>query len=496
MAIKTSCSNGHKLVVKDRLAGRKVKCPKCGVKMEIPSPTKDANEADDLEVLDDEPAGASSSSVAIQSDLLTPIPQTPAANGLPQQPLVTPGQPVMPQQPSAMQPAPLQPAQMQAMPAQQAPMQPRPPQPTPAAEANTGSSGGNLKWLIIGGGAGFALILLVGVVFMLTRGNKEPADEQQTTAKSSARPNQTTSQPEKGTNAKKATKPVPKSNYKPAPPRQMKAVKAIAVRAPTPLSRPGSVTPKAKKLPTPLHLAEIARDARLGGFRLPDKTWGAAYDANQGRLAITNDKEGVLFYDVEKLLNDDTGPVGKLAVEGRPHAICFKNLSNGRTAFIVSSRDSPNLQVIDSKSLKSLQEITIPNATSVQSLQSSNNPKDPFVYFITAREKPQPKAQPSSERIGRVDLNTGQFSKLSKWSFSRLRVSDSGDAIYAIRGSGRVVAGSFEKILAYPDAMFAHLRSAKSARLNRAIGGGGLRRLRFFCKANSVGGNGIVASST
>ena len=40
MGIRFSCSNGHKLNVKDELAGRRGRCPECGVSVQIPQQTE------------------------------------------------------------------------------------------------------------------------------------------------------------------------------------------------------------------------------------------------------------------------------------------------------------------------------------------------------------------------------------------------------------------------------------------------------------------------
>ena len=44
MTISVVCPQGHKLKAKDKLAGKSVKCPKCGAVVTIPSP--DAPESD------------------------------------------------------------------------------------------------------------------------------------------------------------------------------------------------------------------------------------------------------------------------------------------------------------------------------------------------------------------------------------------------------------------------------------------------------------------
>jgi len=72
MGIRFFCPNGHKLNVKDHLAGKRGVCPQCGAKFLIPSPT-------DLQAVDvGQPVGAGQSqSVEIP---VSPVMNQPAAN--------------------------------------------------------------------------------------------------------------------------------------------------------------------------------------------------------------------------------------------------------------------------------------------------------------------------------------------------------------------------------------------------------------------------------
>jgi hypothetical protein len=132
MGIKFLCPNGHKMNVKAFLAGKRGKCPKCGVSVRIPQETPASDSGEDLLGDAAEPAAAAAQQVAVQTVVrpvatvapavpVSPASQTVAAPVV--RPVVPVGAPAIPTVPNV---APgYQPAGPAVM---------RVPQPTPAPQ--------------------------------------------------------------------------------------------------------------------------------------------------------------------------------------------------------------------------------------------------------------------------------------------------------------------------------------------------------------------------
>jgi hypothetical protein len=141
MAITVTCACGQGFRVKDDLAGKNIKCPKCGQALAIPDPQSAGGELslDDLMKLD---AGA---------------PTMPGLGGLPAQP----------------EPAPGPQAQVPVGGGFQSPAFPFGQAAGPAKSSS--SSGSNKKVLILCAVGGFALLAIGGIVLMLVMGTDKPA---------------------------------------------------------------------------------------------------------------------------------------------------------------------------------------------------------------------------------------------------------------------------------------------------------------------------------
>ncbi|MCE9526704.1 MAG: DUF4339 domain-containing protein [Planctomycetales bacterium] len=132
MGIKFLCPNGHKMNVKAFLAGKRGKCPKCGVSVRIPQETPASDSGEDLLGDAAEPAEAAAQQVVVQTTArpVSAVVPVVSSNSVPQsnaapvvRPVVPVGAPAIPTVPTVT------PGYQPAGPAVM-----RVPQPTPAPQ--------------------------------------------------------------------------------------------------------------------------------------------------------------------------------------------------------------------------------------------------------------------------------------------------------------------------------------------------------------------------
>jgi len=179
----------------------------------------------------------------------------------------------------------------------------------------------------------------------------------------------------------------------------------------------------------PWDLKPVELDQRLIGFQLPGVTWAAAYDEPTGRLALTNDDNGILVYDIDELLKGNLRPAGSVPTRGLPTAVCWKPLSD-RRLFVIAGKDDPNVLVVDIESLMPVQKIQLLNLDFIDSLVGSANPQDPYVYYTTQRYDRGNRE--TADRLGRIELAARQQEELvSEEEFTDVVTSPDGQLLFA-----------------------------------------------------------------
>ncbi|MEZ6089536.1 MAG: hypothetical protein R3C05_16205 [Pirellulaceae bacterium] len=180
------------------------------------------------------------------------------------------------------------------------------------------------------------------------------------------------------------------------------------------------------------------------------------YDQQTGRLAITNDDKGILFYDLAKVLKADAVPIAIVSTESLPVGICNKTIE-GRRVLVVATKDSPQLQLIDADSMKPTSNVPLQGIGCVDFIAGSANGNDPFVYVKTCSvskfsdevSKERTKAILEADKVWRINLQTGEQSGPTQSSVGDLIASDDGETIYARVEGNDGVAGNWSQLLGY-----------------------------------------------
>ncbi|MFN6303390.1 MAG: hypothetical protein ACK42H_14485 [Planctomycetota bacterium] len=170
---------------------------------------------------------------------------------------------------------------------------------------------------------------------------------------------------------------------------------------------------------------KIPRNDGMILYKLPSTIWAAAYDAQQGHLALTQDGIGIAIHSIDNLVNGQTAPKTIIQTKSKPQALCFKQFID-KGWFIYCESNYPILSFIDSATGSLAFQLPI-NDNSIVYLTSSSNPLDPFVYFV-----PQ-KANAGSETttIGRINLRTKKIDRVFMCPFVDFQISPDGSNIYA-----------------------------------------------------------------
>lgn len=406
------CPNGHKLSVGAKLAGKRVKCPKCGAVVRIPElsdfdpdeskqsasvqpppkpgpsvqPPEDLfgssdSESDswDEEFFDDSEAGDEG---AWGDEEWDDVPEAPAL-------------PPRPNRKKTKRAAP----------------KPVPPQkPSTALVAS-----------LVGGGAVFGFLFVCLLGWMLFGGSSDEPNVVDSAQISG--PEGAAGQTEASTDPEALTN---------VPVVQPDSASGVMI-----MPDPGSFeSPQAEskddkpseppRQPQPFELVRLNMDERVDGFKLPEKTWAAAYDVVTGRLAITNDEKGILIYDIDDILKGQAVPEAILPTQGLPAAVCLKPLPEKR-AFVIASQDDPHLILIDADSLQPFGRVPLNDLKHVDFMTGSQNPDDPFVYYSTPDQREDPS---TANRLVRINLVTGTQDAPSATAFVDVTVSPDGGLLY------------------------------------------------------------------
>lgn len=435
MPISVACPQGHRLKAKEKLAGKRLKCPKCGSVVQIPelgSPEPDG-ELVSLESTEqpapkmDLPADGETSN-ASEDDMFGLGDASAQSDTLFDDNLPPLDDPLNAQAELPTAPAP-----------QDAPMQ------SAVGEAKTeqdSSSKLNTTQIVaLAGGGGVVGLLLVGLLAWLLFGGGD--EEPPAVAGNEGPPADVAEAPDA---------PEPEPSGKP----QAKSVEPQPTEPKSPPTKSEPAPPVRE--PQPFDLTQIDLDKRLDGFELPGATWAAAYDEVTGRLAVTNDEKGILVYDLDDLLDGNAAPVATLPTAGLPTAVCLKTLPD-RRVFVIAGQDEAKVVLADAESLEPSGEIALEGLKFVDFLTSSLNPDDPFVYYSTQRYKRfSPSASEmednrTADRLGRVNLVTGEQDGHTQQQFADVIVSANGERLYARFSSlPDGVIGAWNEILDYRDA--------------------------------------------
>ncbi len=417
MTISVACPQGHRLNADDKLAGKKLKCPKCAAPVEVPVPEPEP----ELTVLDETELASDYQLAPMQSSPLV----SPEAN----------------------------PSQDHATPASNAPKQ----VPPKRAQAND-----KLKTALIAGIAGGGLIGLLGVVLVLvvvvSRDNEPVVAQEPSTPPVFTEDPVFTNEPEFALDDRHfddepefdEDRDVSKSNDGPTSMRQPANGRAAGQFEPDASGRP--IIPKkrnqlppvlVKKQPQaeaegPLDLKALnVGDPRLWEYGLPGIAFSTAYDPPTGRLAVCNDEQGLIIYELDSVMEGKAAPVKMFPTQGLPTFVCLKPIGDKRI-FCLASNEA-QLQTIDAESLEIVSDTKLDIEDFALYLDGSTNAQDPYIYFST-----------SNRFVGRVDMRDGTQSELSTAKFTDFRVSPDGRRLYLrppTTGSGFV--GSWEDIVSY-----------------------------------------------
>lgn len=378
MPIPIVCPKGHKLSAQDNLAGKQVRCPKCGSPIRIPAPSDlvekipEAQPAPNREMADLPNIDLSSMGEIPSFDPFSPSTSDPFNQ-------------ISGMELPASQPVP------QSYPSYQA---------TATVATKPSHEVTSKNWPLLIGAAtagvvcGLSFTGLLGWMLLGGPSNEENLNKQRS-------------------QANLATVVAPTS--------------PVASEAtPPPSAENNSASPATNAATTDLRRIEL--DERLMGFDLPGLTWASAYDEASGHLVVTNDEKGALIYDLDDVLQGSTAIKSAFPTDGIPTAVCQKQLDN-RRVFVIAGKDSSALQLIDADTLEQLGKVSLQNVLYVDFLTASMNPKDPFVYFSTANYDST--GRQVGGRLGRVDLVTGKQDGFSKGLFIDATLSQDGSTIYA-----------------------------------------------------------------
>ena len=456
MPISVVCPNGHKLKAKEQLAGKQLRCPKCGADVFVQAAESAAvDESAARDASDPMPSTA-----ADATDVASPPRvETPDDAGLP--PLD--GLPSLDELPALDGDLPLvdlaaagdnsplgelgsfgdlsgEELLADAGAAPLGTAQPlRSVATQPARPATSKSlSFPPLVWAAAAGGVLVGFVLVVGLGWLLFGGGKAKPDvlaaKSPPTAENAG---PTAVPPDAVSKPAETAQPTanPAATAAAAAPAAEPAPPASSGTPPTPADQP----PAAPPAPGPWDLVRIGGDQRMGAFQLPSFTWSAAYDAPTGRLAITQDAKGVLIYSVDDVLAGKLSPSVTIATDGVPTAVCLKVLAD-RRVWAIAGQNAPTIHVLDAESLKETGAVTLDKAKYVDFLTGSANPANPFLYYSTqGAENTGDGLKPN--RFGRINLVTMQPDGQTVDAYPEIfdaAIPDQGDLIYCGLDQGGV----------------------------------------------------------
>lgn len=442
MTIKVSCSNGHSLNAQDSLAGKSVRCPKCGVNVTIPDTIVIVEEVDIIEAEEVEDGTSDLFGGAFEHASSSSVPA-----GFDESPE---------KDPFAFSFSNSSPASLESV--SYLPNSSRMPASKAVAEASDEKlSVRTLVW----GVAGIVLVTLVlgsaWVTFLFTSGvlyQKGPRYYSNNDGSAGGVPNTTgsTSSVSPATRERRVQGSHKYTLKADEDVVDLKAIKGSASRTLgsdeefRKILQPGSIVapdyrnfgrshtfenvrpeltePSVESIGSDLKLAQKSRN--LIEVDLPDFPWRAAYDPNGGTLLMSNDQHGFLAYSASSLAAKKIVPVRSYAVNGLPSAVCYKP-SKDRNLFVFTGSHDDVLYVVDAATGEPVSRIQVQTGSSIVSLASSSNVNDPYVYVLSHVQQTAISGQAGI--LGRIDLETGSQSYAVTYFYGYLAVSPNGERI-------------------------------------------------------------------
>lgn len=201
---------------------------------------------------------------------------------------------------------------------------------------------------------------------------------------------------------------------------------------PPKIDPPNNITPNAQVLGNSIDRNDtikppdpLAHQKGLTVLRLTSIAWSSAYDSNSGRVALTDDQNGIIIYSIDDLINNKFEPIASIAVKGKATSICLKPFGNSLWFACVSS-DSPEITLIDTTTLQVVRQIPVTPGTRLGFIASSKTPDDPYLYYIREREN----SNSLDARFGRMDLRNQMCEELIGCQFLDCQISPDGKSIY------------------------------------------------------------------
>lgn len=352
MSIRTECPNGHQLVAKDELAGRRIKCPKCKVLVTIPTPVEEVIELSEDAIIEEAPEGTVEHAFGSGDPLFDgPQPDVDpfgdnAFAGLPEMDSI----PI----------APIASAKPITTSAASSQSEPKTQTKTPAKSDEKPLSG-KLIAASVASIASLLVGLLVLVVLLVTRDGNAPTDRQVAQVDTQ----QTISEPV-------IAEPSTKSRANDKEPAQ------------TASTAPQSAVPQSASSQSASSAKSRIGGSKFSGSVLPIKASGSAiaFDSLTGDLAVATGAQEVLIYRQGYFAGETTAvskPV-KIDSDAPITALCFKPI--GRKNLLLVS-DGEKMWMYDAETLQLFNaggKISNPITVGASGLFSSSNPNDHYVY--------------------------------------------------------------------------------------------------------------------
>jgi hypothetical protein len=195
----------------------------------------------------------------------------------------------------------------------------------------------------------------------------------------------------------------------------------------------------------PQGLVRYPLDSSAIAYQLPTLSCSSAYDSETGILAFTDDTKGVVFHSIEELLEGKTEPKQVLPVVGLPGAMTMK-IHKDQRLFVCSQTGDSELSLIDTKTLELRKKIKFSEDFVIGSMASSLDPEDPYVYFTKAQRTSSGEYVHQGGRgISRINLNDEKTEGNYAQSFDGLSVSPDGKTIFAT--TSKTIYGTWDEVL-------------------------------------------------
>ena len=409
MAIEVTCPNGHSLKVAEKFAGKKAKCPKCSATIEIPETVEEFVDLDSMQ-----------DSGGLQSFGFPELGGLPAVDPLQGVPTSGDGNTAAFWNDASMQSAPMQSMPNQATPSYVAPSQ----KPVTNASAASSDSSTLVPSILVGVAAGALFFLLSAGGYLLLRsfGGKEEVGIKN--------PPPIASPPA----ITQSTPPVKEPVQATAPPSS-----ASIPPSEKPVDKPPVATPKIE-----YGLAKFNTRKNMEGFLLPNANWGAAYDEESGRLAITDDSKGLVIYDIHEVLSGKYEPLKIIETFQPINAVCFKKYQD-KKYFIYCEKETDKALFINAETFEKGPTLQLDTIHQVIDLETSNAPNDPMLYFSFDKH---PDDRSGKGNLSRIDIDSKSVDRVLLRDVNEFRLIPETEYL-ALRTSHETVLGKWSDLLQF-----------------------------------------------